>query len=535
MTPAPTRREFLAVSALSLAQLGWDRSRVGQLIPERSSLPMTAFIPDPVTPDRLRALAQIAVDTAKQRGASYADVRIASARRLFVAAGALPSPMLELRYECTYGVRTLVDGIWAFAYGVEFTPDAVAAAARSAVTTARGLKAYVLPRPPMPARPAVNGEWMVPVGIDPFAVSPDDHAKMTGAYKAAAERVLDGEHSKIEFVWTSEARVFASTEGSLITQHLRGVEPRVEVKGFCLPAGEAILRVRGFPAGAAGFECMTDPELQDRIKATTEDARQLASYPFGETEVGRYPAVFDGISAGMMLSSTLAPALEMDRVLGYEADSVGTSFLAPTRDMLGQQLFSPALSLIADRTPLRYGGAKWDDEGVETEQFPVIQHGRVVDYFATRTSAAASESSVRPRGTAVAYTPANLPISRATHLTVPANPSGPSFTEMVKGMTKGVLVLNARTVHTNQQLAGGLLQPEMLFEVKGGRITRRLRGGAVQFRSKVLWNGVTGVGNETTTYDALNPMFEGEVWRKVSFHAPALQFKEVDVIQLGRY
>jgi TldD protein len=532
---APTRREFLAVSALSVANLGWDRSQIDRLIPEQSRAPMSAFIPDPVPPEQLRTLAQIAIDTARQNGASYADVRISSSRRLLVAAGVLPSPMMELTYDCSYGVRAMVDGVWAFSYGVEFTRDGVAAAARSAVTTARGLKAYVLPRPQMTPRSAVQGAWSAPVGIDPFGVSPDEHARMIGAYKSAASRVLDGEQSKIQFIWTSEERVFASTEGSLITQQLGGVEPTIEVQGT-RPAGgeEARLRVGGFSSGGAGFECMIGPEIQERIKSVTEDARLLASYASVEAEVGRYPAVFDGMTTGTVLTTTLVPALEMDRVLGYEADSVGTSFLSPAADVLGRQLFSPKLSLIADRSPRRYGAAKWDDEGVETETFPIIQSGKVVDYFATRSAAAASESSVRPRGSGVAYSPSKMPLARGTYVTMPSDSSGSTLSAMVKTMSNGLLVMNTQNVTSNQQLAGGLFQPGMLFEVKGGQIIRRLRFGMVQFRSKTLWNNMTAVGNESTAQDAVNSIYEGEVWRTVAFRAPAVQLKEIDIIQPGR-
>jgi len=386
----------------------------------------------------------------------------------------------------------------------------------------------------MAPRPAVQGEWSAPRGVDPFTVSPDEHARMMGAYRAATERVLDSGGARIEFSWTSESRVFASTEGALLTQHLSGVDPFVEVEGSYPDREPARLRVRGFSPATVGFEALCNPELQDRIKATTEEARGLASYPMGNAEVGRFAAVFDGITAGTVLSITLVPALEMDRVLGYEADGVGTSFLSPVNEILGHSLFSPQLSVIADRTVPRYGAAKWDDEGVPTDTFPVIQRGTVVDYFATRTAAAASESTVQARGTSVAVTPGHFPTGRATHVTVPADARGPSMADMIAGIPNGVLALTAREMNTNQQLAGGLLQPGLLFEIKQGRITRRLRGGVVQVRSKVLWGGIAAMGNETTVDAATSSTYETETQRTVSFQVPAVHFKSVDVIQLGR-
>src|SRR5206468_1914746 len=98
---------------------------------------------------------------------------------------------------------------------------------------------------------------------------------------------------------------------------------------------------------SGGFETVTSLAHQDTIKRVTEEAVQLASLPRGMVDVGRYPVVFDGMAFGTILSQTLAPALECDRVMGWDRDASGDSFVKPP--MFGTQIASPLLSVTANR------------------------------------------------------------------------------------------------------------------------------------------------------------------------------------------
>jgi TldD protein len=403
----------------------------------------------------------------------------------------------------------------------------------------------------MPA-PVVRGEWTTPVQIDPFAVSPDAHAKVLGAFTDTGNRVKDGGlDMPARLQWTAETRVFASSDGSLTTQRLLRSKPNIWVTGQ-LPRvlrkeGAIRLPVEGFAPASAGFESVTGLEVHDRIKATVEEAVRLASYPEVGVNVGRYEAVLDGSAMAAILGGTLAPALELDRVFGREADGVGTSFLAPISQVLGRTSFSPHLTVTANRAAPAYGAAKWDDEGVAVTPFPVIQRGAVVDYFTTRTSAPAlaawyraTGQSVQSRGSAVAWAATASPVGCASQLAMDSGARGATLDALLARMSNGIFIRGVQdrgvaTIVSDQQLASGLCVPMAVFEVKRGQITRRVRGAALQFRTTKFWNAIAALGDATTQQHFVWDGVRGETWAETTLPvvAPAAQFRDVDVCQIG--
>jgi TldD protein len=543
MTLMTSRRTFLATSALSLAQLRLGPLTSGDVIQIRAHEPIDIGVPGIMDPAQLRALAQAGVDTARQLGADYADIRVGDARRLMVVQSGLVPPWSWLDYTCSYGVRVRIAGAQAFAFGTEPTTDAVVRAVRSAIATARGYASIALPLPPLVPAPALQGEWATPVGIDPFSLSADEHAQVVGAFKEAAERVPDAKLNRDRVEWFSETRVFASTEGALLTQRLANALPAVRVAASKphTPWMELVLPLSGLAPASGGFERVAGAEIQERIKTTAEEAIRLINVPEGEADIGRYNVVFDGEAMAALAGATLARGLELDRVLGYDADGAGTSFLSPVDEILGVPLFSPQLTVVADRTLPNFGMAKWDDDGVATQSFPVIRNGVVVDYFTTRATAAVLQPwyqkqglPLAARGAAVAWTAALPPLGCASHLTVQPGESGTTLDALLRQMSDGLLVRGIapylHAVSVDQQLASGLHFPMAVFEVKKGVITRRLRGAMVQFATKQLWKSLVAVGDRSTVHHHVQDDWRG-VYTSMPIVAPAGYFRQIDIIR----
>src|SRR5690606_30459856 len=100
----------------------------------------------------------------------------------------------------------------------------------------------------------------------------------------------------------------------------------------------------------------------------------------------RYDIVMDARIMTQLVGLTVGTAAELDRVLGYEANAGGTSYLAPPKEQLGNFELGPDfLNISANRS--REGAlatVKWDDEGVEPETYDLIRDGVLVDYHTTR-------------------------------------------------------------------------------------------------------------------------------------------------------
>jgi predicted Zn-dependent protease len=205
--PISTRRDFLTTSGVLLAGFG-----IG-VRPLTAAIPVTqtpeALVSDPLTSDVLRALASRAIEAAAKAGATYADIRVADRQWFGMALkGMMVQPTLNMSAQFSYGVRVLVDGVWAFVHGRQSTPDALVASAQLAVRRARGYATILRQRSEMAPAPAAAGTWQVPVAVDPFTVPMREQLDLLGACNDAYMRVhgISGQSSRclswfIEFLF----------------------------------------------------------------------------------------------------------------------------------------------------------------------------------------------------------------------------------------------------------------------------------------------------------------------------------------------
>src|SRR5215471_13513202 len=112
-----------------------------------------------------------ALDTATQRGATYADARIADdrSRALSTKNGAVGNASdSESR---GIGIRVIADGAWGFAASDDLSRSAVEATAARAVDIARSSARVKQRDLQLAAEKPVAAEWTTPIQIDPFTIS----------------------------------------------------------------------------------------------------------------------------------------------------------------------------------------------------------------------------------------------------------------------------------------------------------------------------------------------------------------------------
>jgi len=485
----------------------------------------------------MRNMARIAIEAATRAGAHYADVRIGD-QRTFVN-GSLGTTW-RLGFTHGYGLRVQVGGGVAFVGGTDPTADRLVAAAHSAVATARGIARIAAPLLRVPA-PVVTGEWMTSVEVDPFEVSPDDHAFVAngfGALKGYYGRVVAPAES---CKWTSETRVFASSDGSLVTQQLRRAVPELWLDATPATFGDRarlIHQLSLVPPCNAGFEILLGTDLHARIIEAMHDMESWRTYAGGSIEVGRKEVVLDGQAFGALIGKTVVPALMLNNLLGDEQDVTGTSFFASPDAALGQQLGVPQLALSVVTGGTHFGRMQWDDEGIVPRTFPLIDRGAIVDCVASRTDVQALSSWYTQRGQPVvpagAFSTEDVslvPRPSPGALVVESVPAGPSLTELVKAMKDGLLVRGAWDVQVDQQGAGGSLIPQVAFEVRDGRITQRIDDFRVDFSTKKLLKELTVIGGPMTSETMPNPHWGGLPLQNMmqTMTAPAVHIREANV------
>src|SRR4051812_43463921 len=330
-----------------------------------------------------------ALDTARMRGASYADVRVVQFEAESVTARNHNIEGLVVEESLGFGVRVLVDGYWGFASsnlmntgeGDRIAAEAVAIARASA--RAGGPKANI-------GRPVRTiGRYETRVEKDPFAVPLDARIAMllrTNETIMGVRSIVSAESSVYN---QRESKTFGSSEGAYIEQVL--VETGCAIEATAVDEDE--VQKRSYPNSVGrhqateGWEFVERWDLESNAGRVAEEAVALLSAkpcPPGVTTV-----ILDGSQVALQIHESCGHAIELDRVLGTEAAFAGTSFL--TTEKLGNFRYgSDIVNLTADATITGgLGSFGFDDEGIEAQRTPIVRNGMFLGYLTSREAAAA--------------------------------------------------------------------------------------------------------------------------------------------------
>lgn len=559
LSGALTRRTFLgvvgtaALAGVAPGALGAAPVFIPATARTRRTIP-ASWLPEPPPPEQLRALAMAAMDAARRAGADFADIRVGVQRDIDVP----PVPSgIALSLTVGYGIRACVDGSWSFQCGDVLTEDAVAQSARDAVA---GARAYASVNASLDAAygrqaaapwvpvPVATGEWRGPMDIDPFAVPIDDHLRLLGTKNDELGHLdLPAYFVVRGGSWRDDLRVFASTDGAMVTQQLvhggsgygggahdpRGGHPAVAIDA---PGLEWDL--------AGGFERALSSDLLERGRAGIDDAIRMAELPWRPfTDVGRFPVVFDGASFAKLFGLSVSMALDGDRASGIERDAAGDSFLAPMDEILGASspLLSPLLTVRSDRALPSPCAVRWDDDGVEAEPYTLIDRGRVVDYQTTRETAAPLASwyarrgqSLRSHGGCVASTPASLPMGSGGHVQIAPTTGRAGRDDLLRELTHGFYIRDARVGATpgltNLVTAG---DPNFLIlEVHHGVPVARTVVTTRTAAKMLFGKNLVALGDAETLRTRTVESTKGIPWQTIQYPvtAPAALCKEVDIV-----
>ena len=297
----------------------------------------------------MKQIADWALNTATQRGAGYADVRVVDHRQRSLATKNGKVGHASSADSLGIGVRVLVNQAWGFAATDDLSREAVERTAAQAVEIARA-SASVKEQPVRLApEPAVTVEWATPCKIDPFTTSVEQNLDLLTR--------IDAELLAVKGVTLAESSMqlgryeqwFYSTEGSDIHQ------TRVTTgAGFSALAfqGHEIMK-RSYPNSFGGQHQNKGYELIDELKLV-ENARRIgeqavALHKADRCPEGRMNLVLDSSQLGLQIHESIGHPIELDRVLGYEANFAGMSFLTLEK-LRALRYGSEQVNVVADAT-----------------------------------------------------------------------------------------------------------------------------------------------------------------------------------------
>src|SRR5688500_1122701 len=357
----------------------------------------------PIPQEDRKRLADAGLGAARAAGASYADVRIGRYLNQFINARDTKIQGITNTESYGVGIRVIAGGCWGFASTRQVTTDGVAEAARQAVAIAKANAASQ--REPVELAPQSGFgvvSWRAPIEKNAFEISVAEKADLL---KAVAEAALKEGASFVDsgLFLVNEQKYFASTDGSYIDQDVHRIWPNATATvvdktsgkfetrdGLSAPMGMGWEYLSARPAGkVAGRMVTTYGQYYDMVEDMRAAAQHAkATHTAQSVEAGRYDLVLDPSHLWLTIPESVGHPLELDRVLGYEANYAGTSFATLDKRRDKFRYGSDEVTIFADKTQKgSLGGVGYDDEGVKTKRWDLIRDGILVDYQTIRDQA----------------------------------------------------------------------------------------------------------------------------------------------------
>jgi TldD protein len=492
-THQPHRRAFLAQSATTAASLLFAHELFGT--PDADSAK-----PNPA----LEKLAAIALAEAKKQGATYCDIRInryrsqSTSYRLSPERGGAKTTEVPSVYDGSsygFGVRVIAKGQWGFAASPNVTAAEIARIAREAVTVAKANS--ILQAQPVQLAPtkAYVDRWSSPCEKDPFAVPIDEKLELVHAAARTVKNNPKVFSASGGLYFHSEDKYFASTEGSSIQQSI--VQSIPFLNANAVDSGNGISRSRSYQVAplARGWEYVLASNLGENARRIADEVvEHLAAPP---VTPGKKDLVLLPSHLCLTIHESIGHSTELDRALGYEANYAGTSFLT-TEKMGTFRVGSEIVTIFGDRTTeFGLSTVKYDDDGVRTVRFPILEKGIFKHYQTIRDQAHLIGES-ESRACCYADSWGSVPFQRMPNVWLAPSEADTSAGDLISGVDDGVLIEGTGSYSIDQQRYNFQFGGDAFWEIKGGKKRGMISRVAYQSRTPDFWQSCDAIGGRAS-------------------------------------
>lgn len=499
-----------------------------------------------------KKMADVALNAAKSKGATYTDVRIGRYLNQYVITRENKVENLVDTESVGMGIRVIANGCWGFAATDKLDNDSIAKAAAMAVAIAKeNSRIQAEPVQLVPQKGFGEVSWKTPIEKNGFEVPMKEKTDLLLSVNDAALKGGANYVNSIIFL-VNEQKYFASTEGSYIDQDIHRIWPTFAITKIDDKTGNFETRQSLSAPRGMGYEYL-EPRESDKLHGITtryrdrydmlEDAKagapQVAEKIKAKSvEAGKYDLVLDPSHLWLTIHESVGHPSELDRVLGYEANFAGTSFLTLDKWKSGKFNFgSKNVNIVADKTqPGSLGAVGYDDEGVEAKKWDIIKDGILVNYQAIRDQAhiiGLKES----QGCCYADSWSDVQFQRMPNVSLQPGKDPLSVDDMIKNVEKGIYIIGDSSFSIDQQRYNFQFSGQLYYEIKNGKIAGMLNDVAYQSNTQEFWNSCAAVCDKRD-YRLGGSFFDGkgqpEQVSAVSHGSSTSLFKGVNVINTKR-
>lgn len=538
------RRNFIKLSGVGMGSM---------MLPITGNMVSAAELLDqPMDVAMKKKLSDIALNAARSAGATYADVRIGRYLNQFVSTREKRVSGLVNTESAGFGVRVIANGTWGFASSSDMSVDNIAKTARQAVAVAKAnSKFQIEPIKLAPLKGVGEVSWKTPIKKNALEIPVQEKVDLLLSVNAAA---MNGGANYISsnLFLVNEQKYFASTDGSYIDQDVH----RIWAPFTATAIGKGGFKQRaglGSPIGM-GYEYL-DGKEEDKIKIQGANIGYRNSYDILEdaTEAGRqlkeklkapsikpgkYDLVLDPGHLMLTIHESVGHPLELDRVLGYEANFAGTSFA--TLDKWRSKKFnygSKIVNIFADKTqPNSLGNVLYDDEGVKTKEWDLIKEGVLVNYQGIRDQVHMIDQK-ESHGCCYSQSWADVQFQRMPNVSLRPNEKDLSADDIIKDVEDGIYIVGRGSYSIDQQRYNFQFGGQLFYRIKNGKIDGLVEDVAYQSNTQEFWNSCAALAGKSD-YRLGGSFFDGKGQpvqvSAVSHGCPTTRFNKVNVINTKR-
>ncbi len=442
----------------------------------------------------MKDIAAAALDAALAPSVTYADVRVIESRHRVLSMKNGKPGNIDAGESRGIGIRLIADGCWGFASTGDLSKSGVRDAAALAVAIARasGLaKKRGIVLAPEDAHQAV---WVSPCAIDPFSISVEEQLGLLASVDAELRRNPGITLAESAMHFNRTRQVFASSQGSLIDQTRTTSGAGYEAYRF----DENEIQKRSYPNSFGGQHQLKGYELVHELKLVENASRvaeeAVALHDAEQCPEGEFDLILDSSQLGLQIHESIGHPIELDRVLGSEANYAGMSFL--TLDKLNSLRYGSDIVNVVCNARLEHGPGlgtfAFDDEGVTAQCTDIIRNGQFAGYMTSRETAAAV-GQPRSNGTMRAHGWGRIPLIRMTNVSL--LPGQQSLEEVFGAVDHAIYMETNRSWSIDDKRYNFQFGCEVGWEIRNGKRTRMLKNPTYSGITTEFWNSCAAIAD----------------------------------------
>jgi TldD protein len=439
----------------------------------------------------MKDIALRALDAVTRPGVTYADVRAIETRDRDVTTKNGKAGHVASSESQGIGIRVLAFGCWGFAATSDVSRAGIDRAASLAIEIARAGTAAKKGDVVLAPERAYQTIWTAPCAIDPFSIPVDQNLSVLLAVDRELRHDPAISLAEASMHFERERQVFASTLGSLIDQ--TRTTSGAGFSALCYKDGE--IQKRSYPNSFGGQYQLKGYELIDELALLSHAPRvaeeAIALHSADQCPEGVFDLIVDSSQLGLQIHESIGHPIELDRVLGTEANYAGMSFL--TLDQLHHLRYGSDIVNVVCDARLEHGPGlgtfAFDDEGVPAQQTDIIRAGEFTGYMTSRETASAV-GDTRSNGCMRADGWSRLPLIRMTNVSLKP---GEQSLEEVFGADHAIYMETNRSWSIDDKRYNFQFGCEVAWEMRNGKRLRMLKNPSYSGISTEFWNACAAI------------------------------------------